>query len=317
MKSFNDFINEPIAVFCNSGGPEDQYKKGIHKGNIPVFCNSGGPPEQKESIDENLNPRNNPIVHKTNSDILYDPEKENKGLGDERYHPKFLISNGSFEPDYVEPHFNTEQAKHIQALSDNTDDDDKYHDIVSKYTWNSYKLNSELFDRHNKRKPVPEYLHANDDDEHPINISDFDNLIDSHRLPHEMTVYSGLHFHPNEHRGRIYIHPSYLSTSVSPHVSKEFGKTLEMYDSENGTSRSIRNILRLHLPKGHPHLFTDKGSNYPGQGEIILPRNTRFQMGQRPTHIIRGNFLNHFGNGRRATHNEFHIYTGRILNARI
>ena len=312
MKSFKQFMNEPIAVFCNSGGQEHQYKHGISKDNA-VYCNSGGPLEQKESIEENLNPRNNPVVHETDSQILYDPEKDNKGLGDERYNPKNIIQQDREETDYTEPHFNAEQAKNIQTLSDDTDDDDtRYHDIIPKYTWRSSGLNRQLFKHHARGEYPDREIFANDDDEHPINIDDFDDLIDSHRLPHEMTVYTGMHFHPNQHRGRIYTHPAYMSTSITPHVSKEFGESFEMYNPD-GTSRKIKNILRLHLPKNHPYLLSDKASAYPGQGEIILPRHTKFQLGQKPTHIIRGNFLNHFGNGRRATHNEFHIYTGRIL----
>lgn len=107
-----------------------------------------------------------------------------------------------------------------------------------------------------------------------------------------------------------------MSTSLSPHVSKDFGKiwTIGVHDGNNYRETNVKNILRLHLPKGHPHLFTDNGSLFPGQGELILPRHMRYQLGQRPTHIITGRFNNHFINGERdKSPTQYHIWNGRIL----
>jgi hypothetical protein len=105
-----------------------------------------------------------------------------------------------------------------------------------------------------------------------------------------------------------------MSTSLSPHVAKDFGKTWELGADVGGkySNIKVKNILRLHLPKGHPHLHTDNGSIFPGQGEIILPRNMRYQLGQQPTHIVHGKFDSYFGHGAKD-HMQYHIWNGRVL----
>lgn len=317
MKRFKHYINqhfaEDIPVFCNAGGPKDQYK--IHKIEIEpaFFSRAGGPPED---IEENLNPRIIPNNVTINHNTLYDPEKDNKGLGEEHNYPIHHV------PDYhgtggVIPNFTNEQAKNARLLSQSTKSNDDYHRIITPYTSNSYKLNQTLFEHHIKGTQHPRILKSNSEEDSDIDTEMMDHLIRTHKLPKEMTVYSGLHTHPNEYRGRIYVHPAYMSTSLSPHVAKDFGKDMYMGHSDGKEYKEsrIRNILRLHLPKGQEHLFTDNGSVFPGQGELILPRGTRFQLGQRPTHIIHGNLSSHFG-GEKVGHAQYHIYTGRLLPAK-
>ena len=324
MKSFKEFMNQKdIPAFCNAGGRPNQYKREhIVYGHSPLIARAGGPPEHtNEDIFENLNPRNEPKFINTKARIFFDPENDNKGLGEDYNYPEH------FTPDvhgsgHVYPEYNDEQAKHARTLSQNTKDDDEYHSIISPYTSNSYNLNNTLFKHHLTGTQHPRIIkshldYSTDEDEEDgseIDTELMDHLISSHRLPHDMTVYTGLHLHPNQHRGRIYIHPSYMSTSLSPHVAKDFGKPWEMgYSDDDGyKEKKIKNILRINLPKGHEHLFTDNGSIFPGQGELILPKGMRYQLGQRPTHIIRGKFDSHFGHGD-AGDTEFHIYSGRIL----
>lgn len=312
MKKFKEFLNmdQDIPVFCNAGGSKDQYLKHKIETKPSMFCRGGGPPEDFE---ENLNPRIDPQNLKIDGKVLYDPEKDNKGLGEEYNYPLHHV------PDHhgtggVIPNFNDEQAKNAKLLSQNTKSDDVYHRIVTPYTTNSHNLNNTLFDHHIRGTTHPRIIKANGEEDSEIDTELMDHLIKSHKLPSETTVYSGMHFHPNEHRGRIYTHPAYMSTSLSPHVAKDFGKNMEMGYSDGNQYKTVnvKNILRLHLPKGQKHLFTDNGSFFPGQGELILPRGTRFQLGQKPTHIIHGNFDSHFGDGKNGD-TQYHIWTGRIL----
>lgn len=333
MLKFKQFIQqEDIPVFCNAGGRKGQYDKFTYNGHhnpaskeVIGFCHAGGPPpqQQEEYIEENLNPRINPVLINSSESVLTDPEKNNKGLGEDRNHP------ANFLPDvhgtgHVDSNFTDEQAKNARALSSNTNDDhEDYHAIITPYTQNSYNLNNTLYSHHIKGIQHPRIIkshldYESDEDEEDgseIDVEKLDRLISSHRLPHAMTVYTGMHFHPNEHRGRIHINPPYMSTSLSPNIAKDFGKWYETHQSHDGEYKQvkIKNILRLHLPKGHEHVFTDNGSIFPGQGELILPRNTRFQYGQRPTHIIRGNFDSHFFGRGRKENVEYHFYTGRVL----
>lgn len=39
----------------------------------------------------------------------------------------------------------------------------------------------------------------------------------------------------------------------------------------------------------------------------------RYQLGQKPTHIIKGKFYNHFNPDRTPDYKEYHFYTGRVL----
>lgn len=318
MLKFKQFMKktqqEDIPVFCNAGGRRNQYKREhIVYGHSPLFGRAGGPPEPNEDIHENLNPRNEPKFIDTTSRTFFDPEKDNSGLGEDHNYPEHFTPD-SYRGGHVRPRYTDEHAKHARALVQNTNSDYDYHNIVLPYTSNSYRLNDTLFKHHLDGTTPPQTIKANDDDDSEIDTHEFDKIISSHRLPHDMTVYTGMHFHPSEHKGRIYVNPSYMSTSLSPHVAKDFGKPFEMgySDGDEYKEKKIKNILRLHLPKGHEHLFTDNGSIFPGQGELILPRGMRYQLGQRPTHIIRGKFDSHFGFGNTGD-TEFHIYNGRIL----
>jgi hypothetical protein len=314
MKKFKDFLHpkEFIAFSC-AGGRPGQYDKFNYTESY-LHGQGGGPPEK---IHENLNPRKDPEYIKTGSHIFFDPEKDNTGLGEEHNSPEHIGIPDYHDNGHVLPEYNNEQAKHAAMLSSDTKDFlSSYMDIIPKYTSNSYNLNDTLISHHRSGSQPPKLIksHLDDDSEDKIDTEMFDHIINSHKLPKNMTVYSGLHFHPNEHRGKIAHVPCYMSTSLSPHVAKDFGKGWLMPHYNNGQMNNtyVKNILRLHLPEGHPYLFTDNASVFPGQGELILPRGMRYQLGQRPTHIIEGKFGVHFGHGE-GDKMQYHIYTGRIL----
>ena len=321
MKKFKEFLKPNYFIaFSNAGGRPGQYDNFDYSESF-LHGQGGGP----EEFEENLNPRNEPQYIKTGSRILFDPEKNNNGIGEEWNSPENIGTPNYHYSPYVIPHYNDEQAKHIRALISNTNDSHPdYEDIVPKYTSNSYNLNNTLLQHHRNGTPHPRHIASHfdfddeDDDSYKplIDTHAMDELINSHRLPHDMTVYFGLHFHPNEHRGKIAHLPAYLSTSISPHVAKDFGNTWDMsgHDGNNYKTIKTKNILRLHLPKGHPHLFNDNASLFPGQGELILPRGMRYQLGQKPTHIIDGDFESHFDGGvDKKRPIQYLFWTGRIL----
>ncbi len=319
MLSFREFKErkpETFIAFSNAGGRLGQYDKFDYTESY-ITGQGGGRPD---NLAENLNPRDKPI-HILSHGILSDPEKNNKGLGEEHNEPENIGIPDYHDRGYVFPQYTNEQAKKARILSANVNEHHPfYHDILEHYTSNSYNLNNELIRHHRANTEPPEsiksHLDYDDDDNYSdIHLQTFDKLIADHKLPTDVTVYSSLGFHPNEHRGKIAVVPSYLSTSLSPHVAKDFGKKWEMsvHDGKNYKDIQVKNILRLHLPEGHAGLFTDNGSLFPGQGEIILPRGLQYQFGQRPTHIIQGKFHIHFGHGSN-NETQYHIYTGRILS---
>jgi len=318
MKTFKQFLKpKEFVAFSNAGGRLGQYDKFDYTESY-MHGQGGGP---KEEIKENLNPRKDPIFIRS-SGTFRDPEKDDKGEDEDHNYPENIGIPDLHGTGHVYPRYNDEQAKNARVLSQNTKEDQIYHTVIYPYTNNSYNLNNTLIDHHKRRTEHPRIIKShldwsddpNEEDGSEIDTNELDRLIKSHKLPHDMTVYSGMHFHPNEHRGKIAHVPSYMSASLSPHVAKDFGKTWEMthHDGNKLKTTKVKNILRLHLPKGHEHLYTDNGSIYPGQGELILPRGMRYQLGQKPTHIIQGEFDSHFGHGKNEDI-QYHIYTGRIL----
>lgn len=276
------------------------------------FLNAGGSPNQYDdfncNIKENLNPRHSTeFIHQEGS-IFHDPSEDDTGLGENP-----IESFGLSDPvgvGLVEPHLTNNQANHFRSLMQFTRDGYLYHELISDYTRNSSPLNGQIYQSYLKGEPPKRFINITDepDIDLPFDVRDFDKLIASHRLPHDINVYSGIHWDPRKHAGKIITLPAYTSTSLSPHVAKDFGKVF----MENGTP--MVNIVKLHLPKGHPFVFADKGSFFPGQSEIILPRNLRIQMGIQPMHHIIGKFDEHWGRPKKIQH--FQIWNGRILPSR-
>lgn len=306
MKTFKQFRTNPqeFATFANAGGPIGQYDD-FDFSQSDMRGQGGGKPEP---IGENLNPRNSPIIVNSTSHILTDPEKSNKGLGN---HPPAGFLPNYHGTEYVEPHFNDEQARNARILSQHTNDNEEYHSIITPYTSSSNNLNKTLYQCQLKGTKPPRIIKSNTDKDvdYPTDIDTekFDSLIRSYKLPHGMTVYTGLYFHPNDNHGKIAHVPSYLSTSLSPHVAKDFGKRFSKGDSV------VKYILRIQLPKGQEYLFADNGSFYPGEGELILPRGSRFQFGHTPTHIIHGKFVDHVNGNIIPGKIQYQIYNGRLL----
>lgn len=298
-RSFKDYMENEFIGFVNSGGNPDNYKNFNSSPELMVGYGGG---LSSNKIVENLNPREKPLIIAGDKHYLEDPDKTSE------YSPEDIrIPNIQ-----VHPYFNNEHSNHIKKLLNNTDTANiDYQNIIKHYTTNSFNLNNTLIEYHRNNKKPPNIIRSNDNINSDIDIRKLDTLINRHSLPEDMTVYSGIHFHPLQHIGKIARLPAYLSTSLSPHVSKDFGLYSDYFDKE-GNKQFVKNILRIHLPKGSPHLFTDPASIIPGQGELILPRNIKMQLGQQPTHIITGIFNNHFSN-KPTDLTSYHMWTGRIL----
>lgn len=323
MKSFKEFKNIPkqLAIFCNAGGRDGQYNHinfpTDNKKEFVAFSNAGGKDGQYDSwskVEENLNPKFGPEFIRTRENIFIDPLRNNHQLGHENNTPKNNGIPDYHNSGYVIPHNTAEHAKLSRVLTTNVREDNDYHEIVSKYTTNSYLLNKTLHNFGINGKVPPTFVRANEDKDSEIDTDKFDKLIDSHLTPEEMVVYSGLHIDPSNRGRSIYTNHPYMSTSINPHVAKDFGATFS-HINRNGEKDYVKHILRIIIPQNYPHLFTDNGSIFPGQSEIILPRHTRFQLAQKPTHIIFGHFNSHFDNKpHRDGEQLYHLWTGKLLH---
>jgi len=288
LQSFKNYLEGEFVGFANSGGHPDTYKN-FNK--------------QFPELTENLNPRNSP-QQVSKGRILDDPI-----IGDyygKRYHASDLMVPHNHNTMLVRSYFTKEMGNHVKALVNNTNHrDEEYKDVVDTYTNSSNELNSGLMHHYRWRTPIPKILGQ-------IEVNSLDKLIDNHRLPHPITVYTGLHFNPNDTKGKLVRFPAFTSTSLSPHVSKDFGIHEDEYD-DGYYRESHKHILRLQLPKNFPHLFTDPHSNFCGQGELILPRNLKLQIGHTPTHQVRGRFLDHFDDSDYVGTKTYNFWNGRIL----
>ena len=334
MKKFKDFRAEQLdddkefIGFANSGGPEGQYNKIDLCNPVIFFASGGGNPEQYKNmfvgkgiseelleLIENLSPKNDkPLFHKTDSDVFYDPEYSYERLGFDKYHPR---NYGTYEhSNFVNPQFDREHFINLKALHDNTNTSGHYDNIVNKYSKTSNNLNQTLIRNFKAGETPAPIIKANiSDDSSHINIKHLDDLIHQHHLPHDMTVYSGLHFNPadEQYQKKIGHYPAYLSTSLSPHIAKDFGTEYTNID-KHGEEYYHHNILKLHLPKGTHHLFTDTSSVSPGQGELILPRGLKLQIGRKPKTVIAGHFIKHYNDKKPMLESVHHIWEGRVVH---
>ena len=220
MKNFRQIREErsrDVIGFANAGGHEGQYDS-FPKKDVIGFSNAGGSkdqykdfPDKKLPVKENLNPRNDTEYLETDHDIFTDPIRNNEGLSN---HPikKFGLRDDNSSYGFVVPHFTNEHSKHYRALLGNTNiEHPHYRDIVDLYTSSSRPLNRELYYSYLNGEAPPENI---DMGEAELPLKNLDNLIASHKLPHAVTVYSGLHFNPNEHKGKVVRFPAYTSTSL-------------------------------------------------------------------------------------------------------
>jgi hypothetical protein len=115
-----------------------------------------------------------------------------------------------------------------------------------------------------------EHLHNNLplDDKQKEFVKSFDSVLNNHSAPDDMVVYTGTNSnHANIIRGNgVVNHPGYLSTSLSHNSARSFA------NQKGG------DIVKIHIPKGHPGLYVSHLSNYEGEREFVLPRNTKLKI---------------------------------------
>lgn len=214
----------------------------------------------------------------------------------------WLKSNHSVEDEEDNDH----DLKHLNAPTlglHGSDTHKKQHTFWRKYTVHSSILNknhaiSPVVYGHKEIKPegemdIDNYDHSGGDG-YMHTLAHMDNaFIPTHK---DLTVYSGIstdHHIANVENALKHdkgVHSNrYTSTSLSPHVAYTFTHGRRDLDKD-GVPQSAnvdRHILKIHVPKGHPHVYT---SGISAQGdkekELVLPRNTLFKhTGKIETHV--------------------------------
>ena len=121
-------------------------------------------------------------------------------------------------------------------------------------------------------------------------IGALDKLLVNHKLSIPITVYTGLPESPEvawkkynvDRKKPIRLHlPAFTSTTTGLYTAKSFAS---MHNLSNGKLH----ILMITIPAGTPGGSIKKFSEYPGEGEILLPRGLDIEVNPKPV-ITKGN----------------------------
>ena len=174
----------------------------------------------------------------------------------------------------IESHLHKKLSNHYTFTGQNVDPLRNY--TSSTGAGSSGYINNHLWSKHMAKHNDP-YIsdpdhmlrrQFNDDFLKPT-IENIDKLLNHHKTPHNLTVYSGIHEDHVSHfttKGLIH-HPTYLSTSLNKSIARGFGK------KENGDYH----VLKINVPKGHVGAYMGHFSKFEKEREFLLPRGINFK----------------------------------------
>lgn len=99
-------------------------------------------------------------------------------------------------------------------------------------------------------------------------VSALDNIMDKTKLHDDLTVYTGTNKRHSDliRKYDVVNHPGFVSTSLSLNSARSFAQ-------DNGGD-----IVKIHVPKEHRGLYVSHISDYDGEREFVLPRNTKLKI---------------------------------------
>lgn len=230
------------------------------------------------------------------------PKKKKKKLKEEHYTGKDPQAFADHNPN---PHLGKDYEEVHNALNQHKDEwnktthpHEKY--AVHNYTEHSGMVNNNLinkahgrpmsFDPHPHDEEWDKSEKAEDKQMFHDQVHGLDSLLKRSKAPHDLTVFHGISadasakFHPGneaaKHPERHLRFPSYLSTSVAPHIGLHFA------DPYNSDGRHDTHMLRIHIKKGQKgYRYLGNNSAYEGgtEKEGLLKRNSVLKIGEKPT----------------------------------
>lgn len=145
---------------------------------------------------------------------------------------------------------------------------------INNYLWNQHQ------GKYNRDYKNVNYEHV---------IKNLDSAMQQHKTPHKLTVYSGVQYDPRHkmNADKIVHHPAYLSGSLNKNVAKDFGKgEYKLYTPGETAKDHVKQVLNIHVPKGHPGAYVEHLSETAGEYEFILPRGTNLKYSHTIRHHI-------------------------------
>ena len=145
------------------------------------------------------------------------------------------------------------------------------------YTDDSARINSYLWEDHKEARHFKVSVDKS--------IQHIDNVLESHKTPHKLSVYSGMKENPKERMNDkgIFHHPAYLSTSIEPKTAVAFSRSKY---TNNLKDNPQKHILKIHVPKDHPGAYIDHISSNQGEHEFLLPRGLNLKYKGTVKHLI-------------------------------
>lgn len=160
---------------------------------------------------------------------------------------------------------------------------------IYDYTVDSHAVNKHLYQSRvephkTPRRTLGELMRSRNTNKE-MSFSDFDSIVSSHKTPHDMHLYHGVHFNVHDvvkDSPTLFKSPTYMSTSIDPGVAKKFGKVFR-----NGDSHA-QHVLEIHVPKGSDALVPGQHSSLRAEREVILPRDSKVVIHPNPTKFANG-----------------------------
>lgn len=127
---------------------------------------------------------------------------------------------------------------------------------IQQYTNDSKRLNEALL----KNKELSMTHHSV--------IKHLEDILSEKKAPKDLVVYSGTNlFHANKIRSHDVVeHPSYLSTSLALPTASTFA------------ANNQGDIIKIHVPEGHPAAYIGHISQHKGERELLLPKGLKLRI---------------------------------------
>jgi hypothetical protein len=158
----------------------------------------------------------------------------------------------------------------------------EHEEHLKKYTDDSSGVNTKLWKTHAKKKLSDDEKYTADRHSSP-KVEWLDSAMHQHKTPDNLTVYSGTNIDPRKAKNKegIVHHPAYMSTSIMPHIAREFG---DLHKGPDGVHE--KHMMMIHVPKGShgAYVGNPKHSYTPEEREFILPRGTNLRHLESSSH---------------------------------
>lgn len=128
-------------------------------------------------------------------------------------------------------------------------------------------INNDLWNKHQHKHSVYS--------SHRVDTAPFDSIVNKHKTPHALTLYSSSRHDPENLKNSegIVHHPAYLSASTDKNVAHNMIKN-NQYDARG---QEYQHIYKIHVPAGHPGAYVGEHSAMSHEKEFILPRGTNLR----------------------------------------